>query len=154
MPGASAALAISVPAAAQAAEGRPFKASFDATTTSNLVTGSAATSGSGKASHLGNSTVNLEFQFTPAGPGTFVLAGQGALTAANGDELVFSFTGSNTLTPTGSLSTAIATVTGGTGRFVQASGTFTTEGVNTTVISSGTTITDRNRFTSSGRISY
>jgi hypothetical protein len=144
-------LAVALPA--QAAEDRPFKASFDATTTSNLVTGTAATSGTATASHLGSSDVTLQFQFTPTGAGTFAFEGQGSLTAANGDELFFNFTGTNTLTPTGSLSVALATITGGTGRFAAAAGSFTTEGVNTTV-SSGSIITDRNRFTSSGRISY
>ena len=79
----------------------------------------------GTASHLGRYTLevpHLVNQATRTGSGTYVF------TAANGDTLTATFTGVATVVAPGVLSTVeTATITGGTGRFDGATGSFTAE---------------------------
>jgi hypothetical protein len=83
-------------------------------------------SGSGQAPHLGQSTFTASSSVNMTGAPPFALNGTAVFVAANGDELWACFTG--TVTPNGQGANDVAidyTVTGGTGRFDDASGSFT-----------------------------
>ena len=126
-------------AVAVAAE-TPFKGTLNAVETSHLVfpIASIDRAGTGTATHLGKYTEHATFQVnvlmgTSTGASTF--------TAANGDTLTASVTGRSTLTSPGVLSIVeVYTITGGTGRFAGATGTFTLESTLNlaTGVSSGT----------------
>ena len=75
--------------------------------------------------------------------------------AANGDELFSTFTGSGIFTsPTTTQSTQVNTITGGTGRFAGASGTFAVT-ISSVIVSIGATSeTIDNTDTYNGQISY
>ena len=107
---------------------RPFKGSF--TTTSEIlqpapvlktrITGTGNVSQLGKTSFVALSTLN----FTTQPP--FILGGTATFTAANGDEIYTSFTGTSTPAGEGMLNVVMThTITGGTGRFLNATGSFT-----------------------------
>lgn len=109
-----------------AAQSAPFKGSFEGTQTLTplqppfgLVNGSAT----GNATQLGLFTVKFPHTVnfaTRTGEGTFTF------TAANGDTLTADFTGQAQGGPIVSI-VEHATVTGGTGRFAGATGTFTVQ---------------------------
>ena len=86
---------------------------------------SVSLEGTGNATHLGRFTVDIPHVVnttnrTSTGTYTF--------TAANGDTLTAGFTGQATLTAPGVLSVVeTATITGGTGRFADATGSFSVE---------------------------
>lgn len=77
-------------------------------------------SGEGTATHLGRFTVAFSFCSRP----DLTLAdGRGTFVAANGDLLHFTFDGTSSFVPPGSVNfTSFATFNGGTGRFERASG--------------------------------
>lgn len=78
----------------------------------------------GNESHLGRVTVDDTGTVTPTGATSFNISGSGVTTAANGDKLFLSFTGSGTIDATGNTQGQTTwTITGGTGRFADASGT-------------------------------
>lgn len=113
--------------------GMPFKASFN--TSSVLLQGPPnliqRVSGTGIASHMGNSTFEATSYVTVAFPPPFAVSGTRTITAANGDKLYTSFTG--TSTPViGGINGAVLheTITGGTGRFANASGSFVNTATN------------------------
>ena len=82
--------------------------------------------GSGQAAHLGQSTFTASSTVNMAGAPPFAMSGTAEFEAANGDELWASFTGTVTPNGQGANDVVIAyTVTGGTGRFADASGSFT-----------------------------
>jgi len=86
--------------------------------------------GTGNASHLGKTKINLgnTFDFSVGYP-PFPAKGDLVLTAANGDQLKAKFMG--TMTPTGPTSSSVSftgSFTGGTGRFTGAGGGFTWSG--------------------------
>lgn len=74
----------------------------------------------GNATHLGLFTVTADWTIGPAGG-----SGTSTWTAANGDELHTSFTRHGVPAPPTITFTEIHTITGGSGRFASASGTFT-----------------------------
>jgi hypothetical protein len=80
--------------------------------------------GSGKASHLGKFTVDIP-HVVNAAKGT--AAGSYEFTAADGDTLTADFTGQGTPSGTPGVLAIVetATITGGTGRFAGATGSFT-----------------------------
>ena len=83
------------------------------------ITGVGSSSHLGKSSFVAVSTLNLTT------PPPFNLGGTGVYTASNGDKLYTSFTG--TATPNGqgaNIVVVTSSITGGTGRFTNASGTF------------------------------
>ena len=112
--------------AAQSSQSVPFKGSFEGSQTLTpgvppfgTINGSAT----GTGTHLGEFTVTFPHTVnfaTRTGVGTYTF------TAANGDTLTASFTGAAQGGPIVSI-TEHATVTGGTGRFEGASGTFTVQ---------------------------
>jgi hypothetical protein len=91
---------------------------------------------SGNASLLGHFTLEVPHLVNQAlrlGTGSYVF------TAANGDTLTAEFTGLATVVAPGVLTTSeTATITGGTGRFADASGSFTAE--RTFYVATGVTI--------------
>jgi hypothetical protein len=116
------------PAKALAGDQVPFKTGFDtvAHITVNFPIASVAVVGGGLASHLGamtlettDQTVNL---ITQLGTATYYF------TAANGDVIEAKFFFTSLPTATGVSLDGVWTITGGTGRFVGASGSGTTQG--------------------------
>ncbi len=92
---------------------------------------------------------------TATGPATFTYTGTDKLVAANGDEVFSTFSGSGVFTSaTTAESTQVNTTTGGTGRFADASGSFTIA-ISSVLVSIGATSeTTQNTDTFSGHISY
>jgi hypothetical protein len=74
----------------------------------------------GNATHLGQFTVTAEWTLGPTGG-----SGTSTWTAANGDEFSTRFTRRGAFSPTTATFTETHTITPGTGRFANASGTFT-----------------------------
>jgi hypothetical protein len=95
------------------------------TTTLNRVTLASVSDGIDHLSHLGTLTAHSLLQFTITGGNTDSFTGTETDAARNGDKLFSTFTGSGTFTPTTAESTEVNTITGGTGRFAEARGTFT-----------------------------
>ena len=75
----------------------------------------------GNATHLGLFTVTADWTVTTAG----AIETSSTWTAANGDKLSTSFTRQGRFVPPTATFTETHTITGGTGRFANASGTFT-----------------------------
>jgi hypothetical protein len=151
------ALVALAPASALAKAGgtdRPWKSSATATATLDLVTLCATSAGSGQATHLGKVTQNLTIALTPTGPGTFTGVGTTTIVAANGDQLFGTFTEALTTTGPHIGFAFVITITGGTGRFADASGRMT--GTGSSVITSivGATATSHQTFDSEGTILY
>ena len=132
---------------------RPLKGTTTTTTTVSLITGVGTSVGSGQLSHLGAVTSSDQLQFALVGPNGFSLTGTATIVAANGDELFTTVSGTGTLGPPVQ-NMVVNTITGGTGRFADASGTFTTMGVSTSssIVGSIETVTIASTFT--GTISY
>jgi hypothetical protein len=113
-------------AVAVAAE-TPFKGTVTAVETSRVDPPfvSIDREGTGTATHLGRFTEHVTLQ---ANLETEFATGTATFTAANGDTLTASVTGKATPTSPGVLSfVEVYTITGGTGRFAGATGTFTLE---------------------------
>jgi hypothetical protein len=149
--------AISPAAALGAAKGtdRPLKGSSTGSLTVSLATGAATSSFTGNLSHLGAITGGDVATLTATGPATFTYAGTNILVAANGDEVFSTFTGSGVFTSATTVeSTQVNTITGGTGRFADASGTFTITISSVLVSISATSETTDNTDTFNGQISY
>ena len=107
----------------------PFKGRLEGTAT--ITPGSPFLSvsieGTGNATHLGRFTVEIPHLVNTTNRTSI---GTYEFTAANGDTLTAGFTGQATLTAPGVLSVVeSATITGGTGRFADATGKFTVERV-------------------------
>jgi hypothetical protein len=148
----AAAILTAAPAVAQrGGTDRPLKGASVSTSTVDLATGTGTSDGTSQLSHLGTTTFHNDFTISLAGD-TFTLTGTDTEVAANGDE-VFS-----TFTVTGSLSTGestgVFTITGGTGRFADASGMFTIAATSTQDAPVGSTVTTHDSNTIQGRISY
>jgi hypothetical protein len=106
---------------------RPFKGSY--TTSSEILQPApilkTRITGTGHVSQLGYSTfvAYSTLNFTSQPP--FQLGGTATFTAANGDEVYTSFTGTSTPTAQGMLDVSMThIITGGTGRFQNATGSF------------------------------
>ena len=133
---------------------RPARGTSTSTTTVDLVAGTGAVAGSGQLSQVGRfSFTNDVTSFTLTG-GTFTFTITAVIVAANGDEIHTTATGTGTLTATGSESTLVSTVVGGTGRFADASGTTTSRITSVIVSTVGSTITTSDSEVHEGRISY
>jgi hypothetical protein len=106
-----------------------------------------------KLSHLGDSTLHVVGTSTLTASGVD-LAGTVTIVAANGDELTLSFSGSGVMTETGLDATSVGEITGGTGRFEDASGTITHEAELTITDLSPPTVTASVVSTFYSTISY
>jgi hypothetical protein len=148
--------ALSPSAALAAANGtaRPLTGTGTGTTTLNLVTGAATADFTGHLSHLGAETGHDDLTVTVTSASTFVYTGTETFVAANGDKLFSTVMGSGTVTPTAIESTDTDTITGGTGRFSGASGTYTKTA--SVVVVSITATSETTHFTAAaeGQISY
>ncbi len=144
------------PPAAPAAHGtaRPLTGTGTGTLTLNLATGAATSEFSGHLSPLGAETGYDNLTFTLTGPSTFTYTGTGTLVAANGDKLFSAITGKGTLTRTTAKSTETDTITGGTGRFAGASGTYTDTVSSVVVSATSTSQTSRVTAAVHGQIRY
>jgi len=144
------------PPATPAAHGtaRPVTGTGTGTLTLNLATGAATSEFSGHLSVMGAETGYDNLTFTLTGPSTFTYTGTRTVVAANGGKLFSAITGKGTLTRTTAKSTETDTITGGTGRFAGASGTYT-DTINSVVVSA-TSTTQTSRFTAAaqGQIRY
>jgi hypothetical protein len=149
--------ALSPATALGAAKGtdRPSKGTSTSTSTVDLATGIGISDGRGHVSHLGAFTFHNDFSgFTVTG-NTFNWTQTATFVAANGDEIFATAVGTGTLLPNNtSEATLVSTITGGTGRFADASGTLTSSISSVTVSVVGTTITTNDTETHTGRISY
>ena len=105
------------------AQAVPFNGRFGGsqTVTVTFPTASVEASVAGTATHLGRFTMELPHTVNLM---TSTATGTATLVAANGDVIVASFTGQAQLGPIVSI-VELATVTGGTGRFAGATGSFT-----------------------------
>ena len=129
----------SVAVGAVAAE-TPFKGTFDAVETSQVVfpIASITRDATGTTTYLGKYTSHATMQVNVL---TRHGTGVETFTAANGDTLTATVDGQATPVSPGVLSTVeVYTITGGTGRFADATGSFTLERIlnQTTGVSSGT----------------
>lgn len=116
-------------AAASTRRPLPFEGSIEALETYqvNGQTMSVTASGSGEATHLGHYTVSYQVQVDlPTGTGTGLSA---HYVAANGDSLFAEGSGQATPTDDPNVFNVVETytITGGTGRFAGATGSFTEE---------------------------
>jgi hypothetical protein len=107
----------------------PFKGTAKAVETSVVVfpISSVTRDGTGTATLLGKYTSHASLQVNVT---TFVGTGTATFTAANGDTLTTSVVGQgtpNTIPPTVLSIVEVYTITGGTGRFAGATGSFTLE---------------------------
>ena len=130
---------------------RPLKGTSTSTSTLNLATGAGTSDGTSQLSHCGRTTFHNDFTFTITGD-TVTLTGTDTEVCANDDKLFSTFTITSSVS-TGK-GTGVFTITGGTGRFVGASGTFTTPATSTIVSIVGTIITTHDTNTIKGSISY
>jgi hypothetical protein len=111
----------SVTAVTQARGGSelPFKGAYEGLETVVVAPSQHHLDATGNATHLGLFTVTADWTIGPTGG-----VGTSTWTAANGDELSTSFRRSGVAAPPTITFTEFHTITGGTGRFADASGTF------------------------------
>ncbi len=144
--------ALSPAAALGAAKGtdRPLKGTVTAATRDNLATLTGEVDGTFLFTHLGKGTFHEDITFNFTGYPAFTYTGTGTFVAANGDKLFATVAGTNRPFEL----TLVSTITGGTGRFADASGTFTTHEHG--VFGSQVGVIQRNTFTGTteGQISY
>jgi hypothetical protein len=121
-------LVLSLASPVAAGDQVPFKGSLVGTATVTPLTpplASVLIEATGNATQLGEFTVEIPHLVNQA---TRIVTGTYLFTAANGDTLTASFSGQATLVGPGVLSVAeTAVITGGTGRFADATGSFTTD---------------------------
>ena len=147
---------VMTPAAATGAAkgtGRPLTGTLATTTTISLVTGVASNVSSGQISGLGQVSGSSDEQFVLVPANGFMWTGTGTVIAANGDKLFTTISGAGTFGPP-LQSTRVDTITGGTGRFADASGTFTYTSISGSQSIVGSTETTLNNATIKGSISY
>lgn len=139
------------PSAAPAAHGitQPLTGTGTGTMTLNLTTGAATADFAGHLSPLGADTGYDNLTFTLTGPSTFTYTGTRTFVAANGDKVFSAITGKGTFTRTTGHSTETDTITGGTGRFAGASGSYAD--TVTTVVVSATPTSQASRVTAAAR---
>ena len=116
-------------ASAAAGEPVPFKGSLEGDVTVTPLTPpfvAVDVEATGEATHLGNFTLDIPHVVNRA---TRTAVGSYEFTAANGDTLTADFTGKSSPTETPGVLYIVetATITGGTGRFAGATGSFTCE---------------------------
>jgi hypothetical protein len=99
----------------------PFKGTYEGLETVLTVASHHHLDATGNATHLGRFTVTADWTVTTAG----AIGTSSTWTAANGDELFTRFTRHGDFVPPTATFTETHTITGGTGRFADASGSFT-----------------------------
>ena len=154
--GVAAAVTAIIPSPAPAAHvtARPLTGVGAGTMTLNLATGAATAEFTGHLSPLGAETGHDDLAFTLTGASTFTYTGTRIFVAANGDKLFSAITGTGTFTRTTAHSTETDTITGGTGRFARASGTYTDTISSVVVSATATSQTSRVTAAAQGQIRY
>ena len=146
-----------LPAGALSAPGGsdlPFSASMSGQGTVNLATGQAHNLLTAQATHFGRSTLEESSQIVPIAPGTFLSVGTVTLTAANGDKMIGSATGTGTTTDGVHFTFTLHAVFGsGTGRFAGASLAYDVTVHSTTVSVVGPIATNALEATATGSLS-
>ncbi len=133
---------------------QPLSGTGTGTLTLSLTTGAATADFTGHLSPLGAETGHDNLQFTLTGASTYTYTGTRTFVAANGDKLFSNITGKGTFTSTTTHSTETDTITGGTGRFAGATGTYT-ETISAVVVSTtATTQVSRVTAAAHGQILY
>lgn len=132
---------------------RPLTGTLTTTTTISLITGAASNVSSGNLSHLGAVTGSSDEQFVLLPANGFSWTGTGTIVASNGDKLFTTISGVGIFGPP-LQSTRVDTIIGGTGRFADASGTFTYTSVSGSQSIVGSVETTINDATIKGTISY
>lgn len=113
--------------------------------------GTVTVTGACRYGHLGRTTCVAEQTVIPNGDGTLAIDNTGVCTAANGDELWTSFSGTGVPTsPVDIVFSGIETYDGGTGRFAEATGAASLSGSAQFTSPSGGV----GSFTLRGRIDY
>ena len=152
------ALAILSPAAALANAGgtdRPLPASWSQTTSLDPATGAVVSDGAGVTAHIGKFSVHTEGTgaHNPA-DNTFVGSGNATVVAANGDQFTTAYTFTSSPTATGRTVDIEQTITGGTGRFADASGTLQSSCLGGPPSPVGGQLITKEECTGTGHISY
>jgi hypothetical protein len=137
---------------------RPTRGVFSQTSTSDLATGSGSSVGTGFFSHLGNVTLVNHGSGKLSG-NTINFTGMSTLSTANGDRLFGTYVGAEGLSSipvAGQVNefTLVLTITGGTGRFADATGTLTIDVQQEIIVLDGATVLSHDTGTARGRISY
>jgi hypothetical protein len=109
---------------------------------------------SGVASHLGRYSMHFEGTAVPTGENTATGSGDLTILAANGDRLTGTFTSTSAFTSSGATHTVVVELTGGTGRFAQASATLTIICVAGPSVDIEAQLVSEIECTISGRIGY
>jgi hypothetical protein len=152
------ALALASPLAADAKQGgtdRPIAVKQAGTNVIDVASGAFVIDVTGTESHLGKVTAHYTGVATPTGPNTLSISGSSVEVAANGDKLYATHRGSATLDAAfNAQGTLVNTITGGTGRFENASGVETGTFKMTTRSFDGTTLTSAISLSLAGTISY
>jgi hypothetical protein len=151
------ALAATSPSAALAAANgtdRPLTGTNTGTGTLDLETGAQTVDFSGQLSHLGADTGHADLRLTFTSDSTFTYTGTRTFVAANGDKVFSTVMGSGTSTPPTAESTETDKITGGTGRFAGATGTYTNTVSSVVVSVTVPTVTTRVTAVVQGQISY
>lgn len=139
---------------------RPLSGKTSGQTTFSLLTPSESSSdATGEVSHLGSTFQQNEItSFVLTGPNSFTDTAITTLVAANGDRLIVHFSGSGTFTGISVGSTTqqsgVDTITGGTGRFANATGTLTASQRSLITSATATTTTSEDDYSFQGSISY
>jgi hypothetical protein len=133
---------------------RPLTGTATGTATLNLTTGAATSHFTGHLSPLGPETGQDNLTFTLTGGSTFTYTGKRTFVATNGDKLFSAINGSGTFTSTASHSTETDTITGGTGRYAGASGTYKDTISSVVVSTTSTNQTSRVTAAAQGDVSY
>jgi hypothetical protein len=146
------ALTVLVAAVPASAVGRAVTITGSGTGTIRLDAATGAFTGgeSGVARVLGTYTVHLQGHATLAADGTVTGTGTATIVAANGDQL----TGDFTVTGDGQTQTVVVTITGGTGRFANATGTLTVTCDSGPSHQEGAVIVLEHECTMKGTVSY
>ena len=147
--------ALSPPAAPAAhATARPLTGTGTGTTTLNLLTGAATSKFTGHLSPLGAESGYDNLTFTLTGASTFTYTGTRTFVAADGGKLFSAITGHGTFTRTTVKSTETDTITGGTGPFAGASGTYTDTISSVVISATSTSQISRSTAIAHGQIRY
>jgi hypothetical protein len=137
------ALVVLSPAGAGAANAirRPILGIAKGTTTVNLTTGAGTTVNDGYLLGIGLFNASSSSTFAYTGPNTFSGTGTGSLVTANGNELFVTTAVTGTLNGSAVTARTVDTITGGTGRFVGASGQINISARGTSASTAGSTET-------------
>jgi hypothetical protein len=137
-----------------AATNVPLKGSSSGVATIDLGTGMGTVDTTFHLTQLGRGTSHNDVgSFTLTGD-TFSFDGTATFISANGDKVFTTNVATGTLTANGSETTTLNTITGGTGRFAHATGTFTATTVGVTGPTIGSIVTSTVNGTLQGHISF